>query len=224
MTCWHPPPSCPEEQEATAGLLEMLETALVDQRCWCVCSARTKAVGISPPAGRGINHPIHSSRQSLCGCAYVKSGYELFTAGFPRCSSAGVVQSVGHGARQSDVCTGSHPPLSPELKLASNVISVSENQGISLFWPGCAAEIISSTHALCSENPPIPPGSLPDFSHIYTLKTPKKFMFVGLKFHNASISYWLLIPSMLIQPSFFGSLIDLSPDQVSPASPGGDVC
>lgn len=36
VTCWHPPPSCPEEQEETRRLLEMLETALVDQRCWRV--------------------------------------------------------------------------------------------------------------------------------------------------------------------------------------------
>lgn len=147
VTCWHPPPSCPEEQESTPRLLEMLETALVDQRCWCVCSARTKAVGISPPAGRGINHPIHSSRQSLCGCAYVKSGYELFTAGFPRCSSARVRQRRAGGTGRVMFVTECHPPLSPELKLSNNVISVSRNQGITLFQPGCAREIISSTHA-----------------------------------------------------------------------------
>lgn len=46
---------------------------------------------------------------------------------------------------------------------------------------------------LCSENPSILPGSLPDFSRIYTFKTPKKFTFIGLKLHNDSISYWLLI-------------------------------
>jgi len=59
----HPPLSCPAEARSHPGAVGD-RAALADRCCWCVCSARTKAVGISAPAGRGINRPVHSSQRA----------------------------------------------------------------------------------------------------------------------------------------------------------------
>lgn len=131
-------------------------------------AARTKAVGISPPAGRGINHPIHSSQQSLCGCAYVKSGYELFTAGFPRCSSTGVVRSVGLGARQGDVWHWMSPTtITPTETRQQRHFSVRESRYSFILARMCSRNNFLPTCLACAVK--IPPSHLVLYQtfHIY---------------------------------------------------------